>query len=117
MVATLDRLMPVVALSLALFLQGLVGTGAAATLITPELSAPDGTLLTFADICNSGGTGAGDHCHACTHPLPVDMPAASTPPLTQTAIPCGRVMAPGRLPLPRPEATHSLTTGPPTLSS
>lgn len=105
--------MPVVALSLALFLQGLAGTAAIATFFAPELFAPDGTTLTFADICNTSGTAVDEHCHACTHPHPVDVPTVLPVATTTTAVPSGPVLAPGRRLLSRPEATHCPATGPP----
>lgn len=114
---TLDRLMPVIALSLALLLQGLVGTGVAANLVYPELAAPDGTLLTLADICNTTGSSTAQHCHACTHPHPTDLPTALPVPPTPTAVPSGPVAVPGRRLLSRPEASHCHATGPPAVLS
>lgn len=105
--------MPVVALSLALFLQGLMGTAAIAAVFTPALSAPDGTVLTFADICNTSDTAVDEHCHACTHPHPVDVPTVLPVATSSTAVPSGPFAAPGRPLLSRPEATHCPATGPP----
>ncbi len=63
----LERLCLVLALAIALVFQGLVAAGAADIKLNPALSAPDGGVLTYSDICNSSGRGLGKgkHCGAC----------------------------------------------------
>lgn len=108
-----DRLMPVVALSLALFLQGMIASGTAAAMTVPGLVAPDGSLLTLADICNTAEDGTSGHCHACTHaPLAT---LAEQPALPRSSVfPAGRSLTRYTPPaLFRPEAHSRYRTGPP----
>ncbi|NVJ98537.1 MAG: hypothetical protein HWE25_10320 [Alphaproteobacteria bacterium] len=111
----LDRLLPMVALSLALFLQGLIASGAAATMVVPGLQAPDGSTLTLADICNNTDDGTSAHCHACTHaPLGVLASEPTIPALT--CFPAGSSLTRYTPPaLFRPEAHSHFRTGPPTV--
>ena len=60
----IDRLLPALLLAMLLSLQSIVASGAADYITFPELIAPDGSTLSFADICNTGGD-AGGHVHEC----------------------------------------------------
>lgn len=109
----LDRFLPVVALSLALFLQGLVASGAAASMVVPGLVAPDGSALTLADVCNNTEDGRTGHCHACVHAPAATLAATSTLPAVPT-LSAGRVVSPYSAPaVVRPEANSRFHTGPP----
>ena len=62
----IDRLLPAVLLAMLLSLQGIVASGAADYITFPELIAPDGSLLSFDDICNNSGE-TGSHVHDCSN--------------------------------------------------
>jgi len=51
-----------------LSVQGLLSTGAADSIVFPELRAPDGRILSFADLCNTAGEDgdAASHCGSCS---------------------------------------------------
>lgn len=109
-----DRLLPVIALSLALFLQGLVASGAAASMTVPGLVAPDGSTLTLADICNNVNDGQTGHCHACVHaPLAVLSTTLTVQSFPQLPA-CGNQTTYFTPMVPRPEAHSFCRTGPPT---
>jgi len=64
-----DRALPALLFATLLSLQGLVAAGAADSLAFPELTGPDGRVVTLADLCSStpGSTGGGTgHCGGCT---------------------------------------------------
>lgn len=109
----LDRSFSVLALSLMLLLQGVVAGGAAAGYASPWLVAPDGTLLSYADICNNSGEGAADHCAEC---VPLDnaaMQAGVAEPSHDRPLEARVPAVPHDRLASRPEAHHSLRTGPP----
>jgi len=67
LIKRIDRLLPALLFALLLSGQNLVAVGAAESLIFPELIGPDGSTLTFVDICNSAGEKGqkGKHCGGC----------------------------------------------------
>lgn len=109
----LDRYFSVLALSLMLLLQSVVAGGAAAGYASPWLVAPDGSLLSYADICNNSGEGAPDHCAEC---LSLDAPALKAPEApepTPLILSEARVRAVHQALAARPEASFQPRTGPP----
>ena len=111
----IDRALPVLALSFTLLAQSLIASGGAIGLNTPWLIAPDGSFVSYADICNYSGEDAApkDHCGSCVF---FDAPALleSAVTITPIAVPTS-VIGLGFLSiaLKRPEALYMPPTGPP----
>lgn len=92
----IDRVLPVALFAVLLSVQGLLATGAADSIVFPQLLGPDGRTLTFADICNSASENgdAAKHCGACSfeagkglaahEPFPLFPLASSNPRLPGT---------------------------------
>ncbi|WP_286829957.1 MULTISPECIES: hypothetical protein [Kordiimonas] len=113
MIDRLDRFLPVLALSVALFLQGLLASGTAASMVVPGLVAPDGTALTLSDICNNTEDGRTGHCHACVHAPVATLTAVDLLPDIQRTLPGKAFTAYAAPQVSRPEASFRFHTGPP----
>lgn len=109
----LERYFSVLALALMLLLQSMVAGGAAAGYASPWLVAPDGSLMSYADICNTSGEAAADHCAEC---MVLDAPVMRAPEAfepTPLALCEVRVAAHYQVLASRPEASFQPRTGPP----
>ncbi|MBL4836505.1 MAG: hypothetical protein JKY34_02920 [Kordiimonadaceae bacterium] len=115
----IDRLLPALVFAFLLSAQGIVASGAADYITFPELTAPDGRTLTFADICNSSGEAGTLHdCAGClsgcqgtvgAEPQPV-----STLYLNQIALQhCARCAPYTAFIISRPETQPTVQRGPP----
>ena len=93
-IESIDRYLPVALFAFMLSVQGLLASGAADSIVFPELRGPDGRVLTFAELCNSVGEdgASAKHCSSCSLHGKADLPAAATvsfdqPPSNEPGLP------------------------------